>query len=167
MTGPITYDRRIFADNLQHLMQQNRERQVDIARLLGVSKSTVSAYCSGEQMPRMDKIEQLAHHFGVSRAALIGGADDASSAAPALTVLPPPSPAESLYNALNDEGRTEFLRYGRYLTEQPEYRAPAPRGELPAQRRSRARRHPPCQERGSARCGRRPTTRRTRWIPCF
>ena len=100
MPDLITYDRGIFADNLQRLMRQNRERQVDIARLLGVSKSTVSAYCSGNQMPRMDKIEQLAHHFGVSRAALIGdeAALPAAPAAEAGTVveLPRrPSPAEA------------------------------------------------------------------------
>ena len=56
MAGPITYDRSLFADNLLRLMRENREKQIDIARLLEVSKSTVSAYCSGSQMPRMDKI---------------------------------------------------------------------------------------------------------------
>jgi len=142
MPDLITYDRGIFADNLQRLMRQNRERQVDVARLLGVSKSTVSAYCSGNQMPRMDKIEQLARHFGVSRAALIG--DDAGGSgttAPASSDLPSPSnlesqisklpsPAETVYNALNDAGQAEFLRYGRYLSEQPEYKAEEPRGEI-------------------------------------
>ena len=123
-------------------MREHRERQVDVARLLGVSKSTVSAYCSGGQMPRMDKIEQLARHFGVSRAALIG--DDAAPLPPEaeahtafpsnlesqISALPKPSPADTVYNALNDAGQTEFLRYGRYLSEQPEYRADEPRGEI-------------------------------------
>ena len=136
----ITYDRGIFADNLQRLMRLNRERQVDIARLLGVSKSTVSAYCSGGQMPRMDKIEQLAHHFGVSRAALIGDEAAPSNLESQNSNLPSSnlesrisklaSPAEAVYNALNDAGQTEFLRYGRYLSEQPEYRADEPRGEI-------------------------------------
>ena len=35
-----------------------------------------------------------------------------------------------MYNALNDAGQTEFLRYGRYLSEQPEYKAEEPRGEI-------------------------------------
>ena len=142
MTDLITYDRRIFADNLQRLMRLNRERQVDIARLLGVSKSTVSAYCSGAQMPRMDKIEQLARHFGVGRAALIGDDDtggerpafpgpaEAEAPAPEVLRTDPATPADTVYNALNDAGQAEFLRYGRYLTEQPEYRAEEPRGEI-------------------------------------
>ena len=66
----IVYDKNIFAANLQRLMKRDREKQIDVARLLDVSKSTVSAYCSGAQMPRMDKLELLARHYGVTIAAL-------------------------------------------------------------------------------------------------
>ena len=59
----ITYDKDIFAANLLRLIKENHEKQIDIARLLGVSKSSVSSYCSGSQMPRMDKIEQLARQL--------------------------------------------------------------------------------------------------------
>ena len=124
MIAPITYDRRIFAENLRRLMQEHGERQVDIARLLGVSKSTVSAYLSAGQMPRMDKVEQLARHFRVPRSALLGGEE-----APVPSSAPVPlhgeslSPAERLYRSLNEQGQSEFLRYGQYLTRQPEYRA--------------------------------------------
>lgn len=62
----IVYDKNIFAANLQRLMKRDREKQIDVARLLDVSKSTVSAYCSGAQMPRMDKLELLARHYGVT-----------------------------------------------------------------------------------------------------
>ena len=34
MSDPIFYDRKIFAANLRRLMDENRERQADIARLL-------------------------------------------------------------------------------------------------------------------------------------
>ena len=129
MAGPISYDKGIFAENLKRLMRENRERQADIARLLGVSKSTLSAYCKGEQMPRMDKVEQLAHHFGVGRAALLGEGEGRRAAPQALS-LPELSPAELLYRELNEAGRAEYLRYGRYLAKQPEYRAGEPRGEL-------------------------------------
>lgn len=120
MGEPITYDRKLFADNLMRLIRENHERQIDIARLLDVSKSTVSAYCSGSQMPRMDKIEQLAHHFGVSRGELLGEA-----AAPAPIVEAPPAEPESpilpIYRALNERGQNELVRYGRYLVKLPEY----------------------------------------------
>ena len=129
MADTITYDRMQFAENLQRLIRDNHEKQIDIARLLGVSKSTVSCYCSGSQMPRMDKIEQLAHHFGVTRAALLGEEAPLPQVVEKPVVLPP-SPADTVYNALNDKGREELLRYGRYLAQQPEYKAEAPRGEI-------------------------------------
>ena len=118
MAENLTYDKRIFAENLLRLMRQNRERQVDLARLLGVSKSTVSSYCSANQMPRMDKIETLAHHFGVSRAELIGmePAEEEPQRAPLPQV-------QIIYDSLNELGQAEYLRYGRYLAGQEEYRA--------------------------------------------
>lgn len=65
------YDKRVFAGNLTRQMERCGKRQADIARLLGVSKSTVSAYCKGSQMPRMDKVELLARYFGVLKAELL------------------------------------------------------------------------------------------------
>ena len=117
---PFVYDKRIFAENLTRLMKQHREKQVDIARLLGVSKSTVSSYCSANQMPRMDKIETLAHHFGVTRAQLIG---DLPSSLPQRKTeeARPVSQIQQIYDSMNERGQTEFLRYGRYLANQTEY----------------------------------------------
>jgi len=59
------YDKRIFADNLMYYMKANNETQIDVAKLIGVSKSNVSAYIKGEQIPRMDKVQILADHYGV------------------------------------------------------------------------------------------------------
>lgn len=121
MADKLTYDKHIFAENLLRLMRQNRERQVDLARLLGVSKSTVSSYCSASQMPRMDKIETLAHHFGVSRTELIGREPE--------TEEPPREPVSQvqiIYDSLNELGQAEYLRYGRYLVGQEEFRADEP-----------------------------------------
>ena len=126
MSAPVTYDRNLFADNLRRLMKENREKQIDIARFLDVSKSTVSAYCSGSQMPRMDKMEQLAQHFGVSLGMLLG------ASAPAPVLIQPTEkeeealPVAPIYHALNERGQSELLRYGRYLVQQPEYKADRP-----------------------------------------
>lgn len=59
------YDKQVFADNLAFYMKQHNETQVDVSRLIGVSKSNVSAYIKGEQIPRMDKVQILADHYGV------------------------------------------------------------------------------------------------------
>ncbi len=120
MTEPIVYDRRIFADNLKRLMREHLEKQVDVARLLGVSKAAVSAYAKGEQMPRMDKLETLAQHYGVAIAALIEepGAPAAPDGRESRHV------AVRVYESLNEAGQREYIRYGRFLTEQPAYRVP-------------------------------------------
>ena len=125
MSKPISYDRMIFATNLQRLMKEHNEKQVDIARLLGVTKSAVSSYVHGDQMPRMDKIEILAQHFGVSRGALI----EEPGAEPEPTE-PVDHPAVMIYDSLNDAGQREFIRYGRYLTEQPAFKVPAVRKKV-------------------------------------
>ena len=121
----ISYDRMIFARNLTRLMEENQEKQVDIARLLGVSKAAVSSYVHGDLMPRIDKLEILARHYGVSRGALIE--DPAAAPGKPLKVLPAleqKHPALTIYDNLNTAGQREFIRYGRYLTEQPSYQIP-------------------------------------------
>ena len=120
MPDPIVYDRRIFADNLVRFMKENREKQVDIARLLGVSKAAVSAYVKGEQMPRMDKLETLSQHFGVPISALI----QTPGAAAVPDERENQHPAVRIFDSLNEAGQREYIRYGRFLTEQPNYRVP-------------------------------------------
>lgn len=126
MEDEVFYDRYIFAANLKRLMHECGEKQVDIARVLGVSKATVSAYCSASQMPRMDKIEQLARHFGVSRAELIEAVSVSRSPSPKAPRrdTAEDNPAAQIFNTLNNAGQEEYLRYGRYLSSQPMYRSP-------------------------------------------
>ena len=126
MSELISYDRMIFATNLQRLMKENNEKQADLVRLLGVSKAAVSSYVHGEQMPRMDKIEILARHYGVSRGALIEEPGEAAKAEDER----PEHPAVTIYDNLNDAGQREFIRYGRYLTEQPAYQVPPARKKV-------------------------------------
>ena len=65
------YDKNIFAHNLQLLMREFNQKQADIAKVLGVSKATVSDYCNGKQMPRMDKLQRLADYFHTRVSSLI------------------------------------------------------------------------------------------------
>lgn len=65
------YDKNIFAHNLQLLMREYNQKQADIAKVLGVSKATMSDYCNGKQMPRMDKLQQLADYFHTRVSSLI------------------------------------------------------------------------------------------------
>ena len=65
------YDKNIFAHNLQLLMRECNQKQADIAKVLGVSKATMSDYCNGKQMPRMDKLQRLADYFHTRVSSLI------------------------------------------------------------------------------------------------
>ena len=67
----MEYDKRIFAKNLNSIMEECDRTPSDIVNLLGVSKSTVSSWRNGEKMPRMDKIEALANYFGCLKSDLI------------------------------------------------------------------------------------------------
>lgn len=72
----VYYDKTIFSENLNRYMTLRGDKQTDIARILGVSKSTISAYCNGTQMPRMDKIEILSLHFGIKKSDLLEAPTD-------------------------------------------------------------------------------------------
>ena len=63
--------KNIFAKNLSALLAENNETQAALAEILHVAASSVSGWCCGAKMPRMDKIEQIALHFGVPRSRLI------------------------------------------------------------------------------------------------
>lgn len=65
------YDKQVFANNLNRLMEQNNKKQADLRKLLNVSKSTVSSWCNAQKIPRMDKIETLAIYFNVKKSDLI------------------------------------------------------------------------------------------------
>lgn len=45
------YDKQIFADNLTHYMKMNNETQIDVAKLIGVSKSVVETKKAGSITP--------------------------------------------------------------------------------------------------------------------
>lgn len=65
------YDKKIFARNLMTELKRSGESQRDLARLLNVTSSTVSNWCTGQKLPRMDKVEKIAAHFGVQKSDLI------------------------------------------------------------------------------------------------
>lgn len=63
--------RKIFAKNLNRYMQINGKTQADLVKDLKYSSSTISNWCTGQKIPRMDKIEQLATYFGINKSDLI------------------------------------------------------------------------------------------------
>lgn len=61
----------IFSNNLKKWMDNRIVTQQQLADAIGVGQSTVSAWCKGEKMPRMGKIEMLADYFGINKSDLL------------------------------------------------------------------------------------------------
>jgi transcriptional regulator with XRE-family HTH domain len=61
----------IFAENLKKKMALNGKSRKDVCKDLGYSYYTFSDWVTGKKMPRMDKVEQLANYFGISKSDLI------------------------------------------------------------------------------------------------
>lgn len=63
--------RGIFAKNLIRYLALHQQSQLEVANKLGIKQSTFSSWCTGQKMPRMDKIEMLADYFGILKSDLI------------------------------------------------------------------------------------------------
>ena len=61
------YYGKIVGKNLKWIAYEHRKTQADIAKDLGLSKSTVSSWMNGTRVPRMDKIDLLCHYFNCKR----------------------------------------------------------------------------------------------------
>lgn len=61
----------IFSKNLLKAMKLKHKTQADIIRDLKVNKSTISTWCNGTRLPRMDMINELANYLGINKSDLI------------------------------------------------------------------------------------------------
>lgn len=61
----------IFAKNLKFYVIKSGKTQSQIASDLGVSKGTFSDWTAGRSHPRMDRVQQLAEYFGISKSQLV------------------------------------------------------------------------------------------------
>lgn len=76
MNGKNT--KELFTKNLNRLLSENNKTQLDLAKFLGVSNTTVNNYVKGYNAPRMDKIDKIAQFFNVNRSELINDPVDLS-----------------------------------------------------------------------------------------
>ena len=65
-----------FKDALRNLRKQDGITQADLARILGISKSTISMYECGKREPDFETLEAIADHFNVDMNRLTGRAPD-------------------------------------------------------------------------------------------
>lgn len=110
------YDKEVFARNLIAQMDVNNRTRGDICAYLGVSKATVSDWCSAKKIPRMDKIEALARYFGVKKSELI----EETSPAGGMTGEADAQRAriEKAIAMLSAENKEQLLQYAEFLAQQ-------------------------------------------------
>lgn len=62
---------KIIAYNICFYMEKLDKTQNDLANYIGVSQATVSNWCKGIKMPRMDKIDKICSFFHCNRSDLM------------------------------------------------------------------------------------------------
>lgn len=68
-------ERAIFSERLRLLMKEKGIKQKDLAEAIGVNTSTVSMYVSGNRMPSLNKLNEIASFLGCRVQYLLGFED--------------------------------------------------------------------------------------------
>lgn len=63
--------RRAFAKRLGYYLSANQYNQADLARHMKVSTATTAKWCTGQTMPRIDKIQSICNWLGIKKADLL------------------------------------------------------------------------------------------------
>lgn len=62
---------QLFAKNLNFFLNLNKKNQLDLAEYIGVSPASVSNWCKGLKLPRMDKVDLICRFFRIQRSDLL------------------------------------------------------------------------------------------------
>ena len=63
--------RRQFSKRLTYYLSLNGYNQADMARRMGVSTATAAKWCTGQSIPRIDKIQSLCNWLGIEKSQLL------------------------------------------------------------------------------------------------
>ncbi len=67
--------RKTFQKNLVRLFDETGKLKKDLADYVGVSANTVTSWCAGQKVPRMDKLDMICAFFHVGRSDLLQAHD--------------------------------------------------------------------------------------------
>ena len=70
MTDEVDF-RKQFAKRLNHYMNAHGKKQIDLIEDLGLTRSTVSSWCTGRRLPNIKKMDMLAEYFQIKRSDLL------------------------------------------------------------------------------------------------
>lgn len=63
--------RRIFMQNLNRYLSEHGYNQADLARHMHVSTTTTARWCTGQAIPRIDKIQTICNWLGITKSDLL------------------------------------------------------------------------------------------------
>lgn len=92
-------------------MNKYNKKQSDLINDLGLSSSTISNWCTGEKLPRMDKVQILADYFHINKSDLIEEKEQQDDTPKII----------QFYDKLNDLGKKEATKRVEELTYFPQY----------------------------------------------
>lgn len=58
--------KKIFSKNLNYYMDLRHKIQDDFIRDLDINKSTISSWCNGTRIPKMDKVQEIADYLHIN-----------------------------------------------------------------------------------------------------
>ena len=61
----------IFSKNLRYYLELDGRTQADLCEFMKVSSATVSDWCNGKKMPRMDKIQTICNWLRIEKSDLL------------------------------------------------------------------------------------------------
>ncbi|MDO4810571.1 MAG: XRE family transcriptional regulator [Eubacteriales bacterium] len=72
---------------LKILRSQRKETQADVAKILGIDRTTYAKYESGASEPSFEMLQRIAKHYGVTVGYIMGEQENPSSGAVSIPVL--------------------------------------------------------------------------------
>lgn len=102
--------REIFTANLRYYMELNNKKQKDLVLDLGYSSAIISNWCTGQKLPRMEKIEQLARYFNIEASNLLEKQVSLSDSDPQISEL------LNICKGLTAEGLQRLIDYADELS---------------------------------------------------
>lgn len=105
--------RREFSRRLTYYLSLNGYNQADMSRRMGVSTATAAKWCTGQSIPRIDKIQSLCNWLGIEKSQLLDAPVGTNSAR---------SNSSSTANKENYYINREARELAEFLHKNPEYK---------------------------------------------
>lgn len=119
-------------DRLVELRNSRNMKQAEIAKLLGIHRTTYNKYENGESSPSYEILKNIARLFNVSTDYLLEYEQPGTEEKQSMTSVPPKNINESLseeerkllqiYSQLNQKGRNFLLKEADHILEQSDFR---------------------------------------------